>query len=63
MQDKQQSPGEALHIIYSLALFKSQPGWISDSKHSTEKVTVATNPGEIANSDLVQGSEQEKEAP
>lgn len=60
MQDKQQSPGEALHITYSLALFKP-PGWISDSKHSTE-VKVATNPGEITNSDLVQDSEQEKEA-
>lgn len=62
MQGKEQSPGEALHMIYSLALFKSQPGWISDTMHSTEKVKVATNLGGNTNSDLVQNSVGEKEA-
>ena len=33
MQDKEQSPGEALHTIYSLALFKS---------HQAELVTLHT---------------------
>lgn len=62
MQDKEQRPAEALHIIYSLALFKSQWGWISDIIHSMETVKMATNPRGNTNSDLVQNSEWEKEA-
>lgn len=45
MQGKEQSPGEALHMIYSLALFKLQPDWLSDIMHSMEMVEMATNPG------------------
>lgn len=61
-QDKEQRPSEALHVIYSLALFKSQQGWISDIMHSMETVKMATNRGGNTNSDLVQNSEWEKEA-
>lgn len=62
MQDKEQRPGEALQVIYSLALFKSQRDWISDIMHSMETVKMATDPGGNTNSDLVQNSEWEKEA-